>query len=58
MNFVNICGIGPGHCALHHIITACAAASLLNRRLKERTGKECRGEDGKMHVNKIKELRM
>ena len=34
MDFVNICGIGLGHCALHYVITACAAASLLYRRLK------------------------
>ena len=26
---VNIYGIDLGHCALHYVITACAAASLL-----------------------------
>ena len=28
------CDIGLGHCVLHYVIAACAAASLLYRRLK------------------------
>ena len=50
------CDIGLGHCVLHYVIAACAASSLLYRRLEERTGKECQGADGERHVNKVKSI--
>ena len=51
---MNICGIGLGHCVLHYVIAACAAASLLYRRLKRA---HWQGKPGReTHVNKVKSI--
>ena len=51
-----LCDIGLGHCVLHYVIAACAAASLLYRRLKRAHWQGMPGRDGERHVNKVKSI--